>query len=382
MKRILPPWLSALALVALLLLSGCAADPKRFTLGELRAADLRRLLWPPSENGAVPRYVFNGLIVGEENFIKMGDKDEIKFKDVVRFLIGTDFSSYENPTFLYKPQFGLIDEVNKRIFVTDMAFSAIFVFDEAKGRMEVWRDVDDFFRFSAPTGIALGHEGDVFVADANLAQIMRLNKEGKVVQIFGRGQLKRPTGIAYDRLKRRLYVSDTHGHAIKVFDANGTLMDDWGERGGEEELAENKTGAEVSELTLNYPTHMVLSRGKLYVTDTMNARIYVLSAETGRTHRVIGKRGLYIGNMVRPKGIAVDSEENIYVVEGYHDHLLVYNRDGDFLMSIGGGGNGPGQFNQPNGVWVDSRDRVFVADSDNSRVQVFQFLGGGSENID
>jgi hypothetical protein len=34
----------------------------------------------------------------------------------------------------------------------------------------------------------------------------------------------------------------------------------------------------------------------------------------------------------------------------------------------------------PSGVWIDSRNRVYVADMLNSRVAVFQFLGGGSEN--
>jgi DNA-binding beta-propeller fold protein YncE len=90
--------------------------------------------------------------------------------------------------------------------------------------------------------------------------------------------------------------------------------------------------------------------------------------------------GMYIGNMVRPKGVAVDSEGNIYVVESYYDHLLVYNSKGEYLMAIGGVGTEPGKFHLPSGVWIDSHNRVFVADTLNSRVSVFQFLGGGSES--
>jgi sugar lactone lactonase YvrE len=68
------------------------------------------------------------------------------------------------------------------------------------------------------------------------------------------------------------------------------------------------------------------------------------------------------------------------VVESYFDYLLVYNRRGQFLMPLGGSGFGDEKFHLPSGVWVDSRNRVYVADMLNSRVAVFQFLGGGVEN--
>ena len=130
------------------------------------------------------------------------------------------------------------------------------------------------------------------------------------------------------------------------------------------------------DLLLNVPTHLTISRGKLYIADTMNARVQIVSSSTGRPTQTIGTRGIFIGNLVRPKGVAVDSEENIYVIEGYHDHLLVFSQRGRFLMPIGGEGSRPGQFNLPSGIFIDKRDRVYIADTHNGRVQVFQFLGG------
>jgi DNA-binding beta-propeller fold protein YncE len=93
--------------------------------------------------------------------------------------------------------------------------------------------------------------------------------------------------------------------------------------------------------------------------------------------RTIGRRGLYVGNLSRPKGVAADSDGNVYVVEGYFDYLLVFNGEGEFLMPIGGTGQGSGSFFLPAGVWVDANNRVFVADMFNGRVAIFQFLGGG-----
>ena len=93
--------------------------------------------------------------------------------------------------------------------------------------------------------------------------------------------------------------------------------------------------------------------------------------------RKFGQRGLYLGNLVRPKGVAVDSEGNVYVVESYYDSLLVFSTRGEFLLPIGGTGTATGRFYLPAGVWVDARNRVHIADMFNGRVVLFQFLGGG-----
>ena len=112
----------------------------------------------------------------------------------------------------------------------------------------------------------------------------------------------------------------------------------------------------------------------------MNSRIQVLDAAGETVKLRFGSRGLYLGNLVRPKGVAVDGEGNIYVVESYHDHLLVFDRGGQLLLALGGSGGEIGQFYLPAGVWVDRGNRVFVADMFNARVMVFQFLGGSGDD--
>jgi DNA-binding beta-propeller fold protein YncE len=82
-----------------------------------------------------------------------------------------------------------------------------------------------------------------------------------------------------------------------------------------------------------------------------------------------------VGNLTRPKGIAVDSSDNLYVVESYFDHLLVFGESGRFLLPIGGHGSAAGQFFLPAGAWSDARGRIFVADMFNGRVSIFLRLG-------
>ena len=361
--RLLPRCLVVVLVAALL--SGCATDTKPGVLnfGIDATPDLKNITWPQQESGEVPRYTYAGELTGEENFREPGEK-KTGVGAFLQWLAGL-FDADAVPVILQRPQSGVADE-NGRIFVTDTSRQAVFVFDPKEGRLEVWEGAEESRRFVAPAGITLGEAGDVYVADAELGVVARLDRSGKSVGVIGKGELQRPVGLAFDAATRQLYVADTHAHDIKVFDAAGRLLRTLGQHG-------EKPGE------FNFPTYLALARDELYVADTMNARVQVLEAETGQPKRVIGERGLHVGNMVRPKGIAVDNEGNVYVVESYYDHLLVFNHDGEFLMPIGGTGRQAGNFYLPSGVWIDARSRVFVADMFNGRVSLFQFLGGEAE---
>ena len=113
------------------------------------------------------------------------------------------------------------------------------------------------------------------------------------------------------------------------------------------------------------------------MTDTLNARVQALSL-SGEPQASIGQRGLFVGNLVRPKGVVTDRDGHVYIVESYHDYLLVFNSDGDLLLPIGGTGAEAGQFFLPAGAWTDDGSRLFVADMFNGRVVVLDYLGGGS----
>ena len=359
----LAQWLG-MALAAALM-TGCAASMERGVLnfGINASPEAKRMTWPSREEGDVPRYVYAGELTGEENF-REPQKKKTGTRAFLQWLAGL-IDNEAALVILQRPQSGIVDK-DGRIFVTDTSRQAVFVFDPNEGRLNVWEDAGDRRRFVSQTGIAPGEEGDIYVADAELGIVARINHSGKSIGVIGRGELRRPVGLVFDASTRQLYVADTHAHDIKVFDAEGRLLRTLGQHG-------EKPGE------FNYPTYLALAKGELYVADTMNARVQVLDVETGHPKRIIGERGMNVGNLVRPKGVAVDDEGNVYVVESYYDRLLVFNKGGEFLMPIGGMGQGIGNFYLPSGVWIDAHNRVFVADMFNGRVSLFQFLGGGAE---
>ncbi len=75
------------------------------------------------------------------------------------------------------------------------------------------------------------------------------------------------------------------------------------------------------------------------------------------------------GELVWPAGIALDSQENIYVTDEWTHRVSVFGKEGAYLRNWGSPGNGPGQFSRPSGIAIDGADQVYVADSVNHRVQ-------------
>jgi DNA-binding beta-propeller fold protein YncE len=74
--------------------------------------------------------------------------------------------------------------------------------------------------------------------------------------------------------------------------------------------------------------------------------------------------------------MAWDSQGNTYVSDGYiNSRVAKYDPDGNFLMSFGEPGSGPGQLNTPHSIAVDAKDNVYVADRGNGRIQVFDTNG-------
>lgn len=352
----------AFLVLVLILNTGCATrEPAVLRYGVQDAPEGKRLMWPaPPE---VPRYMYAGQLLGEANFRAPGARAGEGFMGILRAIAGLVVGE-SRPVELARPQSGTVDEAG-RIYVTDVSRQAVFVFDPVAGKLDVWEKAEGLASFAGPVAVATA-KGITYVTDAELGIVARLDASGTPQRALGRGLFKRPTGLAFDAQRGELYVADTAAHDIKVLDLSGALKRVLGRRGeGDGEF--------------NYPTHLALADGELYVTDTMNSRIQVLDAASGTMRRSFGVRGLYVGNLVRPKGIALDSERNVYVVESYYDHLLVYDRHGRFLMGIGGPGAESGKFYLPAGVWTDHLNRVFVADMFNGRVVLFQHLGGGAD---
>lgn len=357
MKSLRSPFVMPLLLV-LSVLSGCAQIPAQFRYQPDEPL-AQKMVWPAAPE--VARYRYVGQLTGEENFHRPGEESANAGLRFLRWIVGLVEHS-ANPVVLQRPQ-AVTGSADGRLYVSDVSRQAVFMFDTVQGSLGVWEYAGEELRFMMPIGVVPGVNGELLVADAALKFVARLGADGRPLGRIGEGLLKHPTGVARDPRRGRIYVADRGDHLIRVFNDGGELvatLGGFGEEPGQ----------------FNAPTYLDWHDDRLYVTDTLNSRIQVFSPE-GEWLSMFGRRGLYLGDLPRPKGVTLDSQGNIYVVESYYDYLLVFNRHGELLLPIGGAGYEPGQFFLPAGVWADGSDRIYVADTFNGRVVVFQYLGDG-----
>ncbi len=72
-----------------------------------------------------------------------------------------------------------------------------------------------------------------------------------------------------------------------------------------------------------------------------------------------GDENLIFGGMLE---IAIDSEENIYILDSRNFRVLKFDKNGKFLWKIGRRGQGPGEFERPYKIKIASRNNVAVLD--------------------
>jgi hypothetical protein len=74
--------------------------------------------------------------------------------------------------------------------------------------------------------------------------------------------------------------------------------------------------------------------------------------------------------------MAWDPQGNVYISDGYiNSRVGKADKDGNWLMSFGEPGSGPGQLNTPHSIAADKDGNIFVADRGNRRIQVFDQNG-------
>jgi DNA-binding beta-propeller fold protein YncE len=89
--------------------------------------------------------------------------------------------------------------------------------------------------FNQPSAVAIGRNGDIFVADGHggdtNARIVKFTKDGKFIKTWGKkgtgpGEFDAPHALAFDS-KGRLFVADRGNSRIQIFDQDGAFVDQW-----------------------------------------------------------------------------------------------------------------------------------------------------------
>lgn len=72
-----------------------------------------------------------------------------------------------------------------------------------------------------------------------------------------------------------------------------------------------------------------------------------------------------------PSDVAIDSNDNIFVLDTNNHRIIKYNSSGVIQDILGEKGSGNWQFDRPEGLCIDAFDNLYVADSGNDRIVGF-----------
>ena len=121
--------------------------------------------------------------------------------------------------------------------------------------------------------------------------------------------------------------------------------------------------------------------GDLYILDGVHHRVVVYDAE-GRFRFQFGSRGNESGQLLYPLGIAVSPDAKVYVADSGNHRVQIFTPDGRPLDVINLASEPSGEPPDPTDVVVDpARDRMYIADNDNHCILVYNLAGRSFEAL-
>jgi len=88
--------------------------------------------------------------------------------------------------------------------------------------------------------------------------------------------------------------------------------------------------------------------------------------------RTFGSLGHGAGQLSDPRGVAVDRQGNVYVVDTGNQRVVEFSQDGKQIRVIGGPGQDPGRFQEPVAAVVSPNDNLAVLDSADGWINLFK----------
>ena len=285
--------------------------------------------------------------------------------------------------------------------------------------------------FVSPMDMAIGKDGNLYIADAGAHVILICSRDGEQVGSIGEGILQTPTGV-YVTEDGTVYVADKDAKKVFVFDAQGNVTAEYGKPDSPiygnsmdfkpTKVVANKTGTMyiICEGNMNGIVQLIPVEGgsflgyfgtnytslspfqmiqRVILTDAQRAQmlsnipstptnlhiddtglIYTVTQGDKETSlkklNIAGKNLLdsdpYYADL--PAAVTTGNYNNILVADS-DGYIYEYNEDGELLFMFGGRDDGRqrvGLCNKVEAIAVDEDDRIYLLDSDKKQIHIFE----------
>jgi sugar lactone lactonase YvrE len=228
------------------------------------------------------------------------------------------------------------------------------------------------YEFDHAHDVAVAGNGNIYVADGGNNRVQIFDSEANyltTIDISNEYQSLLPEGVAIDAYG---YLYVTANDMVFVYDTNDSNYPLIRTFGG--------SGTALGQLSGASGIYVVDATGEIIITEMDNNRVSIFNS-SGEIVTAIGTPDIVDGYFSNPRDIAVVNNR-VYVSDTFNYRIQVFNLDGAFLTQWGEWGIENGQFNEPWGIDADSAGNIFVADSNNNRLQKFDYLGNWITSTD
>ena len=257
-------------------------------------------------------------------------------------------------------------------------------------------------KLNSPYGVAVDGNGNVYVVDYMNNCIRKIDSNG-IISLFAGNRTIGYSGdngpactaetyypfVACDG-KGNVYFSDGGNQRVRKVDSNGIITTVVGNG----IAGFSGDGGPATDAELNGPCGICFDpSGNLFIADCNNKRIRKVD-NSGVISTILGiiyYAGFFevpTSRLSNPLGVAVDANDNIYVVQGEDNDVVKISSTGviDTFAGIGSAGySGDGgnatsaALNLPWGVAIDRCQNIYIADSYNNRIRKVSGVTGGAE---
>jgi len=222
------------------------------------------------------------------------------------------------------------------------------------------------WKISLPAGRIAGRSGTVELFNLKLAPVSEIGTRGN-----GERQFNTPQGLDYDQSRKEILVADTGNDRIirlapdgRQIAVHGGFGLSFGDR------------SEEREDSLDDPYDVAAGGfSNFYVSDQNNRRICIFDAYKSYRGNLFPKDSDRRNRLDRPRGLKIDPENNIWLVDGRADRVIKISTNGDRLFELGGFGFSTLQLKDPTQVDVNTSGEIFIADRGKGRIVIFDRLG-------
>lgn len=243
------------------------------------------------------------------------------------------------------------DMVNQRIqaYRSDGSFAFAF------GSRGWWGDLDGM---NWPRDIAVTADGNVWVADTKNFRLTEFTSTGTPT-----GRTLGSRGSETGQLNWPYAIAAAGDHLI--------VADTWNSRVERWDPSQPESPVVWTATDLSFPKDVSVHGNEVYVADSLNHRIVVLSASTGARARVLGTGS----ELHHVEGVAVEPDGTVWASDTAWNRLVEFSPTGEFRRTFGRKGSAVGEFNAPAHLEVavrDGRTLLYVVDQFNGRIQILR----------